>query len=279
MDLVDLDLSPGADPAASLMSYFHALPLFELCDELVRDACGLVKQAFLLMQADPVADVQTLCANTLRYEDSIFQYASTDSRCSIAKWVLHYSPEVDATDSQATYAYILAVSIRALGVIREWIHETVEKAISLKPTILSAPWEAFCSEVELHARPDDRIRALEDFVLCLEPITMMSTVEDADTVPMARSAIRSALRKKGGLLSGEDRREELTARDQALIAHALGLINRGLARRNVPTRVHDWLVRQVSLPAHSRPKWLPVDVDKALTRRQIASILRKHDIC
>ena len=101
---------------------------------------------------------------------------------------------------------------------------------------------------------------------------------DNDITELASAAMKSATKRKGGILSGTDRNEDISVRDAAIVQYARELRDKGLPRRNVTTMVHRWLENQVALPSLQRPEWLPPEVEKALTRRQVDAILDRYEV-
>ncbi|MQT24700.1 hypothetical protein GHN41_00980 [Pseudomonas helleri] len=126
--------------------------------------------------------------------------------------------------------------------------------------------------------PYERIEALDNYVAHIEVITSLLSVYDNDITELASAAMKNATKRKGGILSGMDRKEEISVRDAAILHQARHLLDKGLHRRNLTTKVHRWLENQVSLPSQQRPDWLPPEVDKALTRRQVDAILNRHGV-
>lgn len=85
--------------AIGLIEYLSTLPLYELCQEQLGDACYLIDQCCLRIQTHGVNnDLSSMCIKTTIYEEAIFQYVSTDKRARLAHWVRQYSSCYSASD-------------------------------------------------------------------------------------------------------------------------------------------------------------------------------------
>lgn len=280
LDLIDgIDLTAGVQPTAKLIEYLSVLPLYAYCGEQIQDACRILDQCTSrLVVSDATDDLKLLCIETIRNEESIFQFASTPPVTRLADGIRHFTCCESASDEEAYAAYAIACAIRAIESLNDWMQATAEDAVSTNWRILELPWEEFETAVVAEVSPYERIEALDNYVANLEVITSMLSVYDNDITDLAAAAMKSATKRKGGILSGMDRKEEISVRDAAIVQHARDLRDKGLPRRNVTTRVHRWLENQVALPSQQRPNWLPPEVEKALTRRQVDAILDRYEI-
>jgi hypothetical protein len=130
--------------------------------------------------------------------------------------------------------------------------------------------------VEIQANPDERIEALDQYVLYLEPITSLPCLIDDELTPIADRAIKNATRKKGGIISGMERRKDISVRDAAIVVQAKRLQAKGMENQNIPSAVHAWLVREVAKTSKQRPEWIALETEKALTRKSIEAILKRN---
>jgi hypothetical protein len=211
------------------------------------------------------------------HEETIFQYASTDTRARLAHWVRQYSECGTTSDRDAHAAYIMACAVKALGELNDWMRTTDQKAwshLSEPPT--DWPWELYCQFVEMQANPDERIEALDQYVLHLEPIISLPCLIDDELTPIADRAIKNAIRKKGGIISGMERSKDTSARDAAIVKQGMHYLAKGMPERNIPTAVHAWLEREVARPLKQRPEWIPLETQKALTRKSVEAILKRN---
>jgi hypothetical protein len=264
-------------PSASLIEFLAAQPLYELCREQIMNVCYLIDQCCLRVQTDDInSDLNTLCIQTTRHEEAIFQYASTDASARLADWVRQFGTCPSATDDQAHAAYIMACAVKALEVLSDWMRAAEQNAWSHTTEKPDWPWDLYCEFVEMQVNPDERIEALEQYVMYLEPIASLPSLQDDELLPFAIKTIKNAVRRKGGVLSGKDRNEEISDRDAAIVNQARSLLTKGMSHRNVTTAVHCWLERVVAKPTTQRPDWIPLETEKALTRKQVNSILKRY---
>jgi hypothetical protein len=266
-------------PSASLIEFLSAQPLYALCREQIINACHLIDQCCLRIQTDDLdSDLNTLCIQTTKHEEEIFQYASTDASPRLAEWVRHCTDCDSATDDQAHAAYIMACAVKALESLSDWMRATEQDALPKGWKTPDWPWEFYCEYVETQVNPDDRIDALDLYALYLEPIASLPSLQDDELTPFAVATIKNAIRRKGGVFSGKDRNTEMSERDTAIINQARSFLKKGMPRRNVTTAVHRWLEREVAKPAKLRPDWISVETSKALTRKRVEDILKQHKV-
>lgn len=280
LDLIDgIDLAVGVQPTAKLIEYLSVLPLYAHCAEQIQNACRLFDQCVFRVQASREADdLKILFIEAVRNEESIFQFATTPPLTRLADAIRHFTCCESASDDEAYAAYAMACAIKAIESLNDWMQATAEDAVSANWNILELPWEAYEKAVVAEASPYKRIEALDDYVAHLEVITSLISIYDNDITELASAAMKAATKRKGGILSGMDRNEDISVRDAAIVKQALDLINKGLPRRNVATGVHRWLENQVALPSSQRPNWLPPEVYKALSRRQVDAILDRYEV-
>ena len=280
LNLIDgIDLTAGVQPTAKLIEYLSVLPLYALCAEQIQDACRILDECTSrLVVSDATDDLKLLCIEAIRNEESIFQFATTPPVTRLADGIRHFTCCESASDEEAYAAYAIACAIKAIESLNDWMQTTAEDAVSTNWKILELPWEDFETAVVTEVSPYERIEALDSYVAHLEVITSLLSVYDNDITELASAAMKSATKRKGGILSGMDRKEEISVRDAAILHQARHLLDKGLHRRNLTTKVHRWLENQVSLPSQQRPDWLPPEVDKALTRRQVDAILNRHGV-
>lgn len=280
LNLIDgIDLTAGVQPTAKLIEYLSVLPLYALCAEQIQDACRILDECTSrLVASDATDDLKLLCIEAIRNEESIFQFATTPPVTRLADGIRHFTCCESASDEETYAAYAIACAIKAIESLNDWMQATAEDAVSTNWKILELPWEDFETAVVTEVSPYERIEALDSYVAHLEVITSLLSVYDNDITELASAAMKSATKRKGGILSGMDRKEEISVRDAAILHQARHLLDKGLHRRNLTTRVHRWLENQVSLPSQQRPDWLPPEVDKALTRRQVDAILNRHGV-
>lgn len=280
LNLIDgIDLTAGVQPTAKLIEYLSVLPLYALCAEQIQDACRILDECTSrLVVSDVTDDLKLLCIEAIRNEESIFQFATTPPVTRLADGIRHFTCCESASDEEAYAAYAIACAIKAIESLNDWMQATAEDAVSTNWKILELQWEDFETAVVTEVSPYERIEALDSYVAHLEVITSLLSVYDNDITELASAAMKSATKRKGGILSGMDRKEEISVRDAAILHQARHLLDKGLHRRNLATKVHRWLENQVSLPSHRKPDWLPQEVDKALTRRQVDAILNRHGV-
>jgi hypothetical protein len=263
--------------SAGLIEFLAAQPLYALCREQIMDACHLIDQCCLRIQTDHInSDLNALCIQTIRHEEVIFQYVSTDVSARLADWVRQYGACPSATDDQAHAAYIMACAVKALEALSDWMRIAEQDAWSRTTEKQDWPWDLYCEFVEMQVKPDERIEALEQYVMYLEPVASLPSLQEDELVPFAVKTINNTVRRKGGVLSGKDRNEEISDRDTAIVNQARSLLNKGMSRRSVTTAVHCWLEREIAKPPKQRPEWIPLEAEKALTRKQVNSILKRY---
>lgn len=263
---------------AGLLQYLSGQPLYELCNEQITDLCELINQCCVRIQnGDISSDMSSMCIQTTMHEEAIFQYASTDKKNRLAHWVRQYSSCPSASERDAYAAYVMACAVKALSALADWMRSTEDEAwshVAEPPT--DCPWDIYCLVVEGQVDPIERIQALEQYVLFLEPITTLPCLISDELTPTAYRAIKNAIRAKGGIISGMERNEEISARDTAIIRQGRHYVTSGMPRRNVTTAVHAWLEREVSKPPKQRAEWLTLETEKALTRKSVEAILKRN---
>ncbi|VAV71404.1 hypothetical protein [Pseudomonas protegens] len=276
--MVDHHLTLYSVLSRGLLKYHSAQPLYDLCRGQVADACHLIDQCWLRIHCDDInKDLASMCIHTSIHEETIFQYASTDTRGRLAYWVRQYSKCESASERDAHTAYIMACAVKALETLANWMQKADQEAWShttASPT--DWPWDLYCQFVEMQADPNKRIEALDQYALYLEPITSLPCLIDDELIPIADRAIKNAIRKKGGIISSIERSEETHARDAAIVKQARHYLSAGMSERNVATAVHAWLTRAVAKPHKQRPEWVTLETEKALTRKSIEAILKRN---
>lgn len=276
--MTDRQLSLCSSLGSSLLSSLSAQPLYGLCRGQVDDACHLIDKCWLRIHRNYInKELASMCVQTTIHEETIFQYASTDTNSRLAHWVRQYSKCEAASERDAHTAYIMACAIKALGVLADWMSQVDQRTWSHMrepPTDLS--WDLYRELVEMQVDPDDRIEALDQYALYLEPITSLPCLIDDELRPIADQAIKNATRKKGGIISGIERIQEISNRDAAIVKQGRHYRAAGMPKRNVATAVHAWLKREVAKPTKQRPEWLALETEKALTRKSVEAILKRH---
>lgn len=266
--------------AVGLIENLSAHPLYDLCREQLADVCYLIDQCYLRLQTRGIdSDLSSMCIKTIMHEETIFQYASTDKRARLAHWVRQYSSCYSASEREAHAAYIMACAVKALGSLTDWMRNTDQQAwshTSEKPT--HWPWDLYCQFVEMRVIPDERAQALDQYVLYLEPIISLPCLVDDELTPISSQAIKDAIRRKGGIISGKERSEDISARDAAIVNQGRHYMAKGMPTRNVSTAVHAWLEREVAKPHKQRPRWIAIESEKALTRKSVHTILQRHRV-
>lgn len=261
-----------------LLSYLSAQPLYDLCREQVADACRLIDQCCLRIHGDDInKDLASMCIQTTIHEETIFQYSSTDTKARLAHWVRMYSNCYSASERDAHSAYIMACAVKALEAIASWMHTADQEAwshVSELPT--DWPKDLYCQFVDMQVDPNTRIEALDQYVLYLEPITSLPCLTADKLRPIAHRAIKNATRKIGGIISGMERNEEISVRDAALVRQGRHYRAAGMSKRNVATKVHAWLQREVAKPPKRRPDWIALETEKTLTRKSVETILKRN---
>lgn len=264
--------------SGDLLNSLSAKPLFALCREQIANACYLIDQCWLRIHRDDVdSGLSDMCVKATMHEETIFQYASTSPNAPLAHWVRVYSGCTSASEYEAHAAYIMACAIKALETLVEWMQTTDQKAwshTSEPPT--DWPRDLYCQFVEMHVDPDERIEALDQYVLYLEPITSLSCLIDDELRPKADRAIKNAHRKKGGIISGMERNRDISARDAAIVKQGRHYWAAGMPDRNIATKVHDWLEREIAKPLERRPEWITLETEKGLSRKSVEAILKSN---
>ncbi|MEB2515703.1 hypothetical protein SOP85_09665 [Pseudomonas sp. YuFO20] len=260
-----------------LIHYLSGQPLYEYCNEQLADVCKLIDQCCVRIQtADLNGDLSSMCIQTTIHEEAIFQYASTDNRARLAHWVRQYSKCHSASDREAHAAYVMACAVKALGALADWMRATDQEAwshIADPPT--DWPWDLYRQFVEMQVDLNERIHALDEYVLYLEPITSLPCLISDELTPIADRAIKNAIHSKGGIISGMERNQNISARDTAIIEQGRHYLASGMPTRNIATAVHAWLEREVAKPPKQRAEWIPLETEKALTRKSVEGILKR----
>ncbi|MGE8186315.1 hypothetical protein [Pseudomonas sp. NPDC086278] len=263
---------------AGLIDYLSAQPLYNLCSEQLADVCYLIDQCCLRIQPEGIdVDLSRMCIKTTMCEETIFQYASTDKRNRLAHWVRQYSACNSATDREAHAAYIMACAVKALGVLSNWMRAADDAVwLHIKEVPTDWSWDLYCRFVESQIDTNERTEALDDYVFSLEPITTLPCLIDDELTPLADQAMRSAIRSKGGILSGMERSQEVNARDTAIVKQADHYVAKGMPIRSVTTAVHAWLKREIAKPLPKRPEWVTPETEKVLARKSVEGILKRN---
>ncbi|MEX5559702.1 hypothetical protein Q1J45_19235 [Pseudomonas rhodesiae] len=270
--------------SSGLLKSLSAQPLYDLCRGQVADACHLIDQCWLRIHRDDInkdladiKDLGSMCIQTMIHEESIFQYASTDTKARLAHWVRMYSGYYSVSERDAHAGYIMACAVKALETLAHWMQTADQEAwshVSEPPT--DWPRDLYCQFVERQVDPDERIQTLDDYALYLKPITSLPCLADDELRPIAERAIKNAIRKKGGLISGMERNEEISVRDAAIVKQGLHYRAAGMSKRNVSTKVHAWLQGEVAKPPKQRHEWIALETEKALTRKRVEAILKRY---
>ena len=263
---------------ADLIQYLSGQPLYEFCHEQLADVCELINQCCARIQTGDInGDLSSMCVSTTMHEEAIFQYASTDNRTRLAHWVRQYSKCHSASEREAHAAYIMACAVKALGALADWMRDTDQAAWShVDEPPIDWPWDLYCQFVEMQVDPNERIQALDQYVLYLEPITSLPCLNSDELLPIADRAIKNAIRTKGGIISGMERNQDMSARDTAIIRQGHHYLASGMPRRNVATAVHAWLEREVAKSPKQRAEWITLETEKALTRKSVEGILKRN---
>ncbi|MGO4800945.1 hypothetical protein ACEN2T_16835 [Pseudomonas sp. W22_MBD1_FP4] len=270
--------------SSGLLKSLSAQPFYDLCLEQVADACHLIDQCWLRIHREDInkdladiKDLGSMCIQTMIHEESIFQYASTDTRARLAHWVRMYSGYYSVSERDAHAGYIMACAVKALETLVNWMQTADQDAWSHVPEPpTDLPRDLYCELVEIQVDPDERIQTLDDYALYLKPITSIPCLVDDELRPIAERAIKNAIRKKGGLISGMERNEEISVRDAAIVKKGLHYRAAGMSKRNIATKVHAWLQGEVAKPPKQRPEWIALETEKALTRKRVEAILKRY---
>lgn len=270
--------------SSGLLKSLSAKPLYDLCREQVADACHLIDLCWLRIHREDInkdladmKDLGSMCIQTMIHEESIFQYASTDTRARLAHWVRMYSGYYSVSERDAHAGYIMACAVKALETLVNWMQTADQDAwshVPEPPTDLAR--DLYCELVEMQVDPEERIQTLDDYALYLKPITSLPCLVDDEIRPIAERAIKNAIRKKGGLISGMERNEEISVRDAAIVKKGLHYRAAGMSKRNIATKVHAWLQGEVAKPSKQRPEWIALETEKALTRKRVEAILKRY---
>ncbi|XVO86694.1 hypothetical protein ACQ9Y2_23620 [Pseudomonas palleroniana] len=276
--MTDQQLAFHSAFTTGLIDYLSAQPLYDLCREQLVDVCYLIDQCCIRIQPEGInVDLSSMCIKTTMHEETIFQYASTDNRARLAHWVRQYSSCYSATDREAHAAYIMACAVKALGVLSNWMRAADDAVwLHIKELPTDWPWDLYCRFVESQIDTNERTQALDDYVLSLEPITSLPCLIDDELTPLADRAMKSAIRSKGGILSGMERSQEVNVRDAAIVSQANHYLAKGMPIRNVTTAVHTWLKRELAKPLTERPEWVNPETEKVLSRKSVEAILKRN---
>lgn len=268
---------------SGLLKSLSEQPLYDLCRGQIADACHLIDQCWLRIHRDDInkdladiKDIGSMCIQTMIHEESIFQYASTDTTARLAHWVRMYSGYCAVSECDAHAGYIMACAVKALATLASWMQIADQEAwshVSAPPTDL--PRDLYCQFVGMQVDLDERIQTLDDYALYLKPITSLPCLADDELRPIADRAIKNAIRKKGGLISGMERNEEISVRDAAIVKQGLHYRAAGMSKRDISTKVHAWLQGEVEKPPKQRPEWIALETEKALTRKRVEAILKR----
>lgn len=276
--MVDHQITTRTALTSGLIAYLSAQPVYGLCREQLADVCYLIDQCCLRIQTGDIdSDLSSMCIKATVHEETIFQYASTDHRARLAHWVRQYTNCYSASEREAHAAYIMACAVKALGILADWMRAADQQAwlyVAEPPT--DWPWDFYCQFVEMQIDPGERTQALDQYVLHLEPITSLPCLINDELTPIADRAIKNAIRKKGGVISGIERTKDISARDEAIVNQARHYLASGMPERNVKTAVHAWLEREVAKSPNQRPKWITLETEKALTRKSVETILIRN---
>jgi hypothetical protein len=269
---------------SGLLKSLSAQPLYDLCRGQVADACHLIDQCWLRIHSDDInknladmKDLASMCIQTTIHEETIFQYASTETTARLAHWVRMYSGYYSVSERDAHAGYIMACAVKALGTLTSWMQTADQEAwshVSEPPT--DWPRDLYFKFIEMQVDPDKHIEVLDQYTLYLEPIRSLPCLVDDELRPIAERAIKNAVRKKGGLISGMERNEEISVRDAAIVKKGLHYRAAGMSKRNVATKVHAWLQGEVEKPPKHRPEWIALETEKALTRKRVEAILKRY---
>ncbi|WP_455911132.1 hypothetical protein [Pseudomonas putida] len=270
--------------SSGLLKSLSAKPLYDLCREQVADACHLIDQCWLRIHREDInkdladmKDLGSMCIQTMIHEESIFQYASTDTRARLAHWVRMYSGYYSVSERDAHAGYIMACAVKALETLVNWMQTADQDAWSHVPEPpTDLPRDLYCELAEMQVDPEQRIQTFDDYALYLKPITSLPCLVDDELRPIAERAIKNAIRKKGGLISGMERNEQISVRDAAIVKKALHYRAAGMSKRNIATKVHAWLQGEVAKPPKQRPEWIALETEKALTRKRVEAILKRY---
>lgn len=263
---------------ASLIEYFSDRPLYRLCIEQLADAFELINQSSARLQNGHISsDISRLCIQTTKHEEVIYQYASTSNRARLAHWVRQYSKCHTASDREAHAAYVMACAVKALEALDDWMRDTDRAAWShVGEPPPDWPWDLYCQFVEMQIDHNERAHALDQFVLHLDPIKALPCLIDDELRAIAERTIKSAIRVKGGILSGIERSKDVSARDAAIVRQGRHYLLSGKADRDITSAVLSWLKREVAKPSTQRAEWVTPETEKALSRKSVEAILKRN---
>lgn len=262
-----------------LIEYLSAQPLYSLCREQIVHACQLIDRCRLRLHQPGLGDaLNSVCIKVTQYEEIISENAMSAPPEFLANAIRQHGRCDFVTDDQAYAVYIMACAVKALEVLNDWMCDVEQTALPKGIPMPDWSWDFYCEYVERQVNEDDRIDALDLYVIHLEPITILPALRRDDLRHLALSAIREATQRKGGLLSGKDRVNEISERDSALVEKARVLMFEGTSRRHVTTEVHRWLQQQVAMPRKQRPAWMALETDKALSRKRVEAIIKQHKV-
>ncbi|MFJ4197219.1 hypothetical protein [Pseudomonas sp. NPDC089534] len=264
---------------AGLKEYLSAQPLYCLCHKQILHACQLIDRCRTrLLLAGLGDDLNSMCIRVTQREEAISQNAMYAPPEYLACAVRQYARCDLVTDDQAYAMYIMACAVKALEVLNDWMRDAEQSALPSGIPMPDWPWDFYCEYVKSQVNEDDRMDALNLYVIHLEPITTLPALHRDELRRLALKAIREATRQKGGLLSGKDRAAEMSERDAALVEKARALKLDGMSRCHVTTEVHRWLKQLVAKPYKQRPAWFSQETDKALSRKRVEAILKQHKV-
>ncbi|PNG43809.1 hypothetical protein A1354_20385 [Pseudomonas asplenii] len=263
---------------SGLRGYLSDQSLYALCREQLTDACYLIDQCCLRIQAGGAdSDFSSLCIKTTVHEESIFQYASTDHKDRLAHWVRQYSNCNTASEQEAHTAYIMACAVKALGILGDWMREADQKVwVYVSKLSTDWRWDFYCDFVETQVDLEERIDALDQYALHLEPIISLQCLINDELRPIADRAIKNAIRTKGGIISGIERAQETRARDAAITNQGRHYSASGMSYRDITSKVHSWLEQEVAKPPAQRPRWIALETEKTLSRKSVEAILKRN---
>lgn len=263
---------------SGLSGYLSDQSLYALCREQLTDVCYLIDQCCLRIQTGGIdSDLSSMCIKTTVHEETIFQYASTDHKARLAHWVRQYSNCYAASEREAHAAYIMACAVKALGILGDWMREADQKVWAYVSKLSTTwPWDFYCDFVETQIDLEERIEALDQYALHLEPIISLPCLINDELRPIADRAIKNSIRTKGGIISGIERAQDTSARDAAITKQGRHYSACGMSRRDITSKVHSWLKQEVAKPPAQRPEWIVLETEKVLTRKSVEAILKRN---
>jgi hypothetical protein len=263
---------------SGLRDFLSDQSLYALCREQLTDVCYLIDQCCQHIQSSGISsDLCSMCIKATMHEETIFQFASTDHRARLAHWVRQYSGCHAASDREAHAAYIMACAVKALGILSDWMREADQKVWAYVSKLSTDwRWDFYCNFVETQIDLEERIDALDQYALHLEPIISLQCLINDELRPIADRAIKNAIRTKGGIISGIERAQETRARDVAIANQGRHYSASGMSHRDITSKVHSWLVQEVAKPPAQRPEWIALETEKALSRKSVEAILKRN---